>query len=85
MTYIRSIETELSGKKQHQNIEVSILFWEFLDIEFIPVNLSFQPTSHYTIPPQFPDLFTQLLSSAASKAVAIAEDGHADLSFHKQE
>ncbi|HAW20963.1 MAG TPA: hypothetical protein DCX14_12340 [Flavobacteriales bacterium] len=84
MTFMRSIEAELSGKKAHQNIEAAIPFWEFLDIEFIPTNLSFKLTAHYTIPPQFPNLFARLSSSAALKAIDLGNDDHEDLRIHKQ-
>ncbi len=84
MSFMRSIEAELSGKKNHQHIEATIPFWEFLDIEYIPSTQAFKLTAHYTIPPQFPNLFAQLSSSAALKAVAMSANDHVELKIHKQ-
>lgn len=69
MTYMRSIEAELSIEKNNRDVEEEISFWEFLDIEFDSARKTFLLTSHYTIKPQFPKLFSSLIKSAPLRAV----------------
>ncbi len=70
MSYMRVIESELSGDKNHRQVEKDISFWEFLDIEFDCNKKSFLFTSYFTVKPQFPNLFAKLINSAPLKAIS---------------
>ena len=60
MSYMRSLEQDLSKDKQ---IEKTIPFWEFLDIEFDQPERQFKFVAHYTQEPSFPQLFKRLIGS----------------------
>jgi hypothetical protein len=84
-TYMRAIEGEITQDKNHRDIERSISFWEFLDIEFDAQRKHFIFTGHYTIQPQFPELSRRLINSAPLKAIS-AEILHKSAKrIHKQD
>lgn len=69
MSYMRSLETGLSPLKT-SDIETSIPFWEFLDIEFDADNRKFHFVAYYRQEPSFPNLFARLIGSPAIARVA---------------
>ncbi|MCV6620121.1 MAG: GIY-YIG nuclease family protein [Cellvibrionaceae bacterium] len=84
-SYMRKIEADLVRVKDksssHREVEVSIPFWEFLDIEFNKDKKSFIFTAHYTQSPQFPNLFYELVSSAPFSRVENDIRGKNDRKF----
>lgn len=66
MSYMRSLEGSLNSEA---DVEKSIPFWEFLDIEFNPAEKQFRFVAYYTVQPSFPQLFKQLVGSPAMRRV----------------
>jgi hypothetical protein len=85
MSYMRLLESELSSNQSHREIEKEISFWEFLDIEFDYSHKLFRLTSHYTIKPQFPNLFAKLINSAPLKAIGAEVLEKDAKKIHKQD
>lgn len=69
MSYMRSIEADLTPGKSNREIEREISFWEFIDIEFNSSKRHFLFTAHYVQQPQFPELFSRLAGSASMKVI----------------
>jgi len=85
MTYMRAIEAEISKDKNHNRIEDEISFWELLDMEFDDKSKIFIFTAHYTVKPQFPELFKKLISSAPLKVVRQKAFDKTKVSIQKQD
>lgn len=85
MTFMRTIEAELTEGVSHRQIEKNISFWEFLDIEFDIENRLFVFTPSFTVEPQFPQLFNRLVESAPLKAVAANLLSSEYARIHKQD
>lgn len=85
MTYMRAIEAEISTDKNHNQIEDEISFWELLDMEFDYKSKMFLLTAHYTVKPQFPELFKKLISSAPLKVVRQKAFDETKISIQKQD
>jgi hypothetical protein len=85
MTYMRVIESEITLDKNHRQIEDEISFWEFLDIEFDSKQKEFKLSAHFTVKPQFPNLFSRLIKSAPLKAVSADVLDKNSTKIHKQE
>ncbi len=68
MSHMRALELGLSDKNSG-DIEASIPFWEFLDIEYDASNRLFKLVSYYTQKPSFPNLFHRLIESPALKKI----------------
>jgi len=60
MSYVRSIEKQLSGKNTKIDLPE---YWEFLDIEFNQIDKTFIFTAYFTHPVEFPNLFKKLVES----------------------
>jgi len=69
MSYMRSLEDELSTE-DNTDVEDSIPFWEFLDIEYDQDEKQFRFVSYYTQKPSFPNLFKRLIGSPAMKQIS---------------
>ncbi|ABK98948.1 GIY-YIG nuclease family protein [Pelobacter propionicus] len=84
MSYMRSLETNLSSRKT-TDIEKTIPFWEFLDIEYDSSKRLFKFCAYYTQEPSFPELFKRLVQSSAIQRIddEIANKGEARI--HKQD
>jgi len=85
MTYMRVIESEITQDKNHRQIEEEISFWEFLDIEFNSMEREFKFTAHFTVKPQFPNLFSRLVKSAPLKAISADVLDKNSTKIHKQD
>jgi len=89
MSYMRSIEAELQREidknKSYESVEKDIPFWEFLDIEMNTENKIFIFKAHYTVEPQFPELFRSLVDSASLKAVQAKAFKENKISIQKQD
>jgi len=64
MSYMRMLESELSESSNNRETEKEISFWEFIDIEFDSERKQFHFVAHYKLTPDFPNLFSRLVSSA---------------------
>ncbi len=85
MTYMRSLEGQIrKSQGGNSDIELEIPFWEFLDIEFDSLNRKFIFTCHYHHQPTFPELFKQLVSSPAIKAVDDMLNDNSAICIYKQ-
>jgi len=85
MSFMRSLEAELSENSSNRNIEEEISFWEFIDIEFDVANKTFIFSAHYQLKPQFPNLFNRLVNSAPLKRISAEVLDKDSLSIHKQD
>ena len=84
MSYIRSLETSLSAEKI-ADVENSIPFWEFLDIEFNHKENVFVFVSYYKQQPSFPNLFSRLITSPAISRIDDELSGKSVKRIHKQD
>ena len=84
MSYMRALELGLSGQGS-ADIEKSIPFWEFLDIEYDNNSRQFRFTSHYTQEPSFPSLFRRLITSTPIKKIDDEIHGKQKLRIYKQD
>ncbi|NIZ01931.1 GIY-YIG nuclease family protein [Thalassospira lucentensis] len=84
MSYMRDIEGRL-GDRSKQEIEASIPFWEFLDIEFDSLNKIMTLSAHYKQSPTFPELFKRLISSPALKRIDDELLEKSEFRIHKQD
>jgi hypothetical protein len=82
MSYMRSLEGDLGHSR---DIESSIPFAEFLDIEFEPKRRVFRFVAYYTMRPAFPHLFKRLLGSPAIKGIDDELSGKEAHRIHKQD
>jgi hypothetical protein len=82
MSYMRSLEGTL---QKVSDIELSIPFWEFLDIEFDTVHRVFRFVAYYKQQPSFPHLFDRLIGSPALRKVADEIEGKQNIRIYKQE
>jgi hypothetical protein len=85
MSYMRSIEAELSENSSNRDIEDEISFWEFIDIEFDASSKVFIFSSHYQLKPQFPNLFKRLVNSAPLKRISAEVLDKDSRTIHKQD
>ncbi|CAH7309851.1 conserved hypothetical protein [Vibrio chagasii] len=85
MSYMRVLETELDDTKTHRQVESDIPFWEFIDIEFDASTKTFIFTPHYTVTPQFPNLFSRLIQSAPLKSISAEKLEKNSMAIHKQD
>jgi hypothetical protein len=85
MSFMRSLEAELSESSSNRDIEGSISFWEFIDIEFDVIKKTFIFSPHYQLKPQFPNLFNRLVNSAPLKRISAEILDKDSLSIHKQD
>jgi hypothetical protein len=85
MSFMRSIEAELSENSSNRDIEEEISFWEFIDIEFDVLTKAFIFSAHYQLKPQFPNLFNRLVNSAPLKRISAEVLDKDSLSIHKQD
>ncbi|WP_411359839.1 GIY-YIG nuclease family protein [Pseudidiomarina salilacus] len=70
MSYMRALEGQIRKQDgEKADIELTIPFWEFIDIEFNSEKKEFTFTCHYKQLPTFPKLFEKLVSSPAIKKV----------------
>jgi hypothetical protein len=60
MSYVISIEKQLSGKNTKRDLPE---YWEFLDIEFNQIDKTFIFTAYFKHPVEFPNLFKKLVES----------------------
>lgn len=72
MSYMRSLESALQGKV---DVEQSIPFWEFLDIEFDKEQRVFRFVAYYRQRPSFPHLFERLIGSPSLRKVGDEIEG----------
>ncbi|WED22801.1 hypothetical protein L3Q72_05260 [Vibrio sp. JC009] len=84
MSYMRMLEAEINPEKNYRQVEDEISFWEFLDIEFNSEQKHFIFTSHFTVKPTFPNLFSRLIKSAPLKAMESEILGKDAQRIHKQ-
>jgi hypothetical protein len=84
MSYMRTLEGELTFNKNRRDIESEIPFWEFIDIEFDPVKRRFRFVAHYTQKAWFPELFRRLVGSAPMKAIQDEISGKQSARIQKQ-
>lgn len=82
MSYMRSLEGAL---QEASDVEQSIPFWEFLDIEFDKTQRAFKFVAYYKQQPSFPHLFKRLIGSPALRKVADEIEGKADTRIYKQD
>jgi len=82
MSYMRSLEAALQGKKV--DIEQSIPFWEFLDIEFDKQRRVFKFVAYYRQQASFPHLFERLIGSPALRKIADEIERKIDKRIYKQ-
>lgn len=82
MSYMRSLEGALREKI---DIEQSIPFWEFLDIEFDRERRVFRFVAYYRQEASFPHLFERLIGSPALQKVADEIEGKTDARIYKQD
>ena len=69
MTYMRTLEGALTENQNRNDIEETIPFWEFIDIEFNIESREVHLTGHYTQKAWFPELFKRLVNSAPVRAI----------------
>jgi hypothetical protein len=84
MSYMRSLEQRLTGKTE-TDIEKSIPFWEFLDIEYDRGSRRFHFDAYYKQEPSFPNLFERLIGSPGLKKIADELEGKSERRIHKQD
>jgi hypothetical protein len=82
MSYMRSLESALA---KVTDIEQSIPFWEFLDIEFDKTQRLFRFVAYYRQQPSFPHLFKRLIGSPALRKVGDEIEGKAHVRIYKQD
>jgi hypothetical protein len=82
MSYMRSLEGALH---KLSDVEQSIPFWEFLDIEFDGAQRVFRFVAYYKQQPSFPHLFERLIGSPALRKVADEIERKADTRIYKQD
>jgi len=83
MSYMRSLESALQGKVA-VDVEQSIPFWEFLDIEFDKQKRVFRFVAYYRQQPSFPHLFERLIGSPSLRKVGDEIEGKATARIYKQ-
>ena len=81
MSYMRSLEGTLQEKV---DIEQSIPFWEFLDIEFDKQRRVFKFVAYYRQQASFPHLFERLIGSPALRKVEDEIECKRDARIYKQ-
>jgi hypothetical protein len=81
--FMRDIEFRLTDETT--DIEKEIPFWEFLDIEFDPIQKEFRLNAHYTQRPQFPQLFRRLTYSPVLKRIDDELEGKDPFRIYKQD
>jgi hypothetical protein len=82
MSYMRSLESALA---KITDVEQSIPFWEFLDIEFDKTQRLFRFVAYYRQQPSFPHLFKRLIGSPALRKVGDEIEGKAHVRIYKQD
>jgi hypothetical protein len=83
MSYMRSLESALQGKVA-VDVEQSIPFWEFLDIEFDKQKRVFRFVAYYRQLPSFPHLFERLIGSPSLRKVGDEIEGKTKARIYKQ-
>jgi hypothetical protein len=81
MSYMRALEGALD---KSSDVEQTIPFWEFLDIEFDNARRQFRFVAYYRQQPSFPNLFHRLIGSPALLKVADEIEGKEDPRINKQ-
>jgi predicted GIY-YIG superfamily endonuclease len=66
---MRTLEGALTENQNRNDIEETIPFWEFIDIEFNIESREVHLTGHYTQKALFPELFKRLANSAPVRAI----------------
>lgn len=90
MSHIRYLEFLIrNNKKTEQSrlmekIESETPFWEFVDIEFFPLDKKFLFVAHFTQEPSFPELFKNMVESPKLKQIEDSLFGRSDHKIHKQ-
>src|SRR6185369_16080381 len=84
MSYMRALETSLS-QLATADIEKSIPFWEFLDIEYDESRKLFKFCAYYTQEPRFPELFKRLVQSSAIQKIDDEIAGKGEGRINKQD
>ena len=84
MSYMRSLETSLSPLKT-ADIEKSIPFWEFLDIEYDRSSRLFRLCAYYKQEPSFPELFRRLVQSPPIQKIDDTLEGKNKGRIYKQD
>lgn len=84
MSYMRSLETSLSSLKTVE-IEKSIPFWEFLDIEYDRSQHLFRLSANYKQEPSFPELFKRLVLSPPIQKIDDSLEGKNKGRIYKQD
>lgn len=82
MSYMRSLEGTL---QKVSDVESSMPFWEFLDIEFDTVQRVFRFVAYYKQQPSFPQLFERLIGSPALRKIADEIEEKRDVRIYKQD
>lgn len=82
MSYMRALEGDL---QKGGDVESTIPFWEFLDIEFDQATHLFRFVSYYLQHPSFPHLFSRLIESPAIRKVDDEIEGKAGRKIYKQD
>jgi hypothetical protein len=82
MSYMRSLESAL---QQGSDVEQSIPFWEFLDIEFDSARRLFKFVAYYRQQASFPNLFKRLIGSPALRRVADDIESKSTSRIYKQD
>lgn len=81
MSYMRSLESALD---RSSDVEQTIPFWEFLDIEFDSATCKFRFVAYYRQQPSFPNLFRRLIASPALLKIADELEGKGNARIYKQ-
>jgi hypothetical protein len=84
MSYMRSLETDLSHLSVDE-IERTIPFWEFLDIEFNTAKRNFHFVPYFTQEPSFPALFNRLIGSPSVARIDDEMQGAEGYRIYKQD
>jgi hypothetical protein len=82
MSYMRSLEGAL---QEGAEVEQTIPFWEFLDIEFDAARRVFLFAAYYRQEPSFPHLFKRLVGSPALRKVADEIERKTGTRIYKQD
>ena len=83
MSYMRALEAGLSASES--DVEDTIPFWEFLDIEFDKKHREFRFLPYYHQKPSFPNLFARLIGSPAMETIGDEVLGKTGTRIHKQD
>ena len=84
MSYMRSLEQTLA-QGNGKDIEKTLPFWEFLDIEFDKAKRQFRFVAYYKQESSFPNLFHRLIASPALQKIGEEIEGKGKDRIYKQD